>query len=96
MASRSSGGAALAPSVESTPGAERPPTGFNDLSPECFVAVFSRLGADEAARAMCVHPLWATCLRDDMLWRAHLVDAFAADDTQLPSGSGTASSYRWG
>lgn len=70
-----------------------PATTVNDLSPACFVAVFSRLGADEAARAMCVHPLWALYLRDDILWRAHVAAAFARSDTALPGG-GEAPSFR--
>jgi hypothetical protein len=68
-------------------------TGINDLSPECFVAVFGLLEAAETARAMCVHPLWAACLRDDILWRPHLRAVFAKADARLPDGS-TAPSYR--
>ena len=76
-------------------------TRVNDLSPACFVAVFSWLGAADAGRAMCVHPHWAECLgRDDSLWRRHLRDAFAQREAVLPpaaagdsgSGGGTASS----
>jgi hypothetical protein len=69
------------------------PTGVNDLSPACFVAVFGTLGAAETARAMCVHPLWADNLRDDILWRPYFEEVFAQRDARLPDET-EAASYR--
>ncbi|KAI8464656.1 MAG: hypothetical protein J3K34DRAFT_461813 [Monoraphidium minutum] len=78
---------------QADPGADAAPTGVNDLSPACFVAVFSLLGAAETARATCVHPLWAEYLRDDILWRPHLAEVYARGEPVLPGG-GDAPSYR--
>lgn len=75
--------------------AEEAPTEVNDLSPACFVAVFSILGAAETARAMCVHPLWAEHLRDDILWRPNLLEVYARAEATLPDGA-AAQSFRWG
>jgi len=80
-------------SADATATAAAAPTGILDLSPACFVAVFGRLGAAETARAMCVHPLWAEYLRDDILWRPHLQTVFAKAEASLPEG-GAAASFR--
>lgn len=62
-------------------------TEVNDLSPSCLVAVFGILGAADTARAMCVHPLWAEYLGDDILWKPHLYDVFAQSEACMSDGT---------
>lgn len=66
-------------------------TALKDLGIPCIVNVFGRLTPKECAQAACVSVLWCEVAAEEVLWRNHVWQDFAATQPCLPDGTAAAS-----